>query len=403
MKIPLFIYYWEENEDVTFSLEVMNAAEPFEGRVIQARSFDEWLQRLDANPTALGVLAIDTFDSLIAWKQIVEETRASRPSASSGPVLVRRNPTTRTVVVTSDQHLALSVLGDDYLSVIAKPVDSEDLASFFRNHYEPEIVAPHFEEVSPPRPTVPPSALMVPQQPRPAIDEDVPVEPVGEPSDFEVWAAQPTSSQEVPPAARAAPAASPLRPDIFLSSPPLRAPEFIEPTPRYVQEQAYQQTREFIRAIASELEAQVSRNVIERVEEKVCGTIVEQIASLRRAYQVTAQAPFPREVTDDNHPQQPRRDAREMSNHGHQTVSVTEAQEILGEIPQGIYNNPKRLDMLLSVISEIREYFADNSKVRKWLTSPKRALGGRVPLDLITNDEGQQLLDGFWRLAHGVF
>lgn len=155
--------------------------------------------------------------------------------------------------------------------------------------------------------------------------------------------------------------------------------------------------------LVSEIAQEVGRVIGEEVVSNIRQDLRTQIENLRQELQATTQAPFKGEATDDNHPQQPRRDVREMSNHGHQYVSVAEAQEILGEIPRDIYTNPERLDMLLAVMAEIREYFVEYPKVRRWLTTPKRALGGRVPIDLIENDEGQQLLDGFWRLAHGVF
>ena len=74
---------------------------------------------------------------------------------------------------------------------------------------------------------------------------------------------------------------------------------------------------------------------------------------------------------------------------------------------------PKILEELLSawvstapgaVLARAIEVFEDETKAIGWLTSPSRALGNRIPLVLVVDEEGQQtIFDELTRIEHGVY
>ena len=50
------------------------------------------------------------------------------------------------------------------------------------------------------------------------------------------------------------------------------------------------------------------------------------------------------------------------------------------------------------------EQFGSAEKAARWLRKPNRALGGRVPLDLLTTGEGARVVEEtIMRIAHGLF
>jgi hypothetical protein len=142
---------------------------------------------------------------------------------------------------------------------------------------------------------------------------------------------------------------------------------------------------------------------VNKMGEKVTSDVARQIDDIMHELQATIGGFFTSQVPGDGRQEQGRKDTYDVSNHGHSAMSVDRARAILGEIRQDIYNSPQRLDILLQVIYELDAYFATDDKIRTWLTSPKAALRGEIPLDLIAQDGGQEILEEFWRLAHGVF
>jgi putative toxin-antitoxin system antitoxin component (TIGR02293 family) len=56
------------------------------------------------------------------------------------------------------------------------------------------------------------------------------------------------------------------------------------------------------------------------------------------------------------------------------------------------------------IVSDAREAFGNVDTARRWLSKPNRALGGRVPIELLDTDVGAQAVsDEIVRIEHGVF
>lgn len=49
------------------------------------------------------------------------------------------------------------------------------------------------------------------------------------------------------------------------------------------------------------------------------------------------------------------------------------------------------------------EVLGDREAAERWLSTPKPALGGRIPIDLARQGEEQQVLELLGRIEHGVF
>lgn len=63
-----------------------------------------------------------------------------------------------------------------------------------------------------------------------------------------------------------------------------------------------------------------------------------------------------------------------------------------------------RLARITRVLLTADEAFGDSDRSYRWLRKPNRALGGRVPLALLTTGPGARLVeDSLERIAHGVF
>lgn len=64
----------------------------------------------------------------------------------------------------------------------------------------------------------------------------------------------------------------------------------------------------------------------------------------------------------------------------------------------------ERLARLMRMLDLAMQVFKDRSHVREWLSSSKRTLGGRVPMDLIRTEEGGRVLEEkLLQLKYGFF
>ena len=63
-----------------------------------------------------------------------------------------------------------------------------------------------------------------------------------------------------------------------------------------------------------------------------------------------------------------------------------------------------RLARIARVNAISLEQFGNAEKAARWLRKPNRALGGRVPLDLLATGEGARVVEEtIMRIAHGLF
>jgi putative toxin-antitoxin system antitoxin component (TIGR02293 family) len=63
-----------------------------------------------------------------------------------------------------------------------------------------------------------------------------------------------------------------------------------------------------------------------------------------------------------------------------------------------------RLSRLAGVAARAAEVLGSTEKAAHWLQRPNRALGGRVPLELLDTDAGtQQVAEVLGRIEHGVY
>lgn len=63
-----------------------------------------------------------------------------------------------------------------------------------------------------------------------------------------------------------------------------------------------------------------------------------------------------------------------------------------------------RLARIARVNAVALEQFGNAEKSSRWLRKPNRALGGRVPLDLLATGEGARVVEEtVMRIAHGIF
>lgn len=63
-----------------------------------------------------------------------------------------------------------------------------------------------------------------------------------------------------------------------------------------------------------------------------------------------------------------------------------------------------RLARIARVNAVALEQFGSAEKSSRWLRKPNRALGGRVPLDLLATGEGARVVEEtVMRIAHGIF
>ena len=63
-----------------------------------------------------------------------------------------------------------------------------------------------------------------------------------------------------------------------------------------------------------------------------------------------------------------------------------------------------RLARIARVNAVSLEQFGNAEKAARWLRKPNRALGGRVPLDLLATGEGARVVEEtIMRIAHGLF
>jgi putative toxin-antitoxin system antitoxin component (TIGR02293 family) len=64
----------------------------------------------------------------------------------------------------------------------------------------------------------------------------------------------------------------------------------------------------------------------------------------------------------------------------------------------------ERLARLMRMLDLAREIFGDPTRVRDWLSEPKRTLGGRIPLDLMRTEEGGRVLEErLLQLKYGIY
>jgi putative toxin-antitoxin system antitoxin component (TIGR02293 family) len=63
-----------------------------------------------------------------------------------------------------------------------------------------------------------------------------------------------------------------------------------------------------------------------------------------------------------------------------------------------------RRSRLAGVAARAAEVLGTTEKADRWLQRPNRALGGRVPLELLDTDAGtQQVAEVLGRIEHGVY
>lgn len=69
--------------------------------------------------------------------------------------------------------------------------------------------------------------------------------------------------------------------------------------------------------------------------------------------------------------------------------------------------SPEESDRVLRVariLARAQEVFGSDDRARRWLAAPCRALGGKVPVELLDTDLGAKTVDDeITRIAHGVF
>lgn len=68
------------------------------------------------------------------------------------------------------------------------------------------------------------------------------------------------------------------------------------------------------------------------------------------------------------------------------------------------HDESDRLARIARVNAVALEQFGNAEKSSRWLRKPNRALGGRVPLDLLATGEGARVVEEtVMRIAHGIF
>jgi putative toxin-antitoxin system antitoxin component (TIGR02293 family) len=63
-----------------------------------------------------------------------------------------------------------------------------------------------------------------------------------------------------------------------------------------------------------------------------------------------------------------------------------------------------RLERLQRITQQALDLFEDETEAQRWLSTPKKVLGGKTPLESLTTDQGsQQVEEMLYRTEYGIF